>query len=122
MNKAETLRRICEFAKAYSAERIKTPLQLFAETGYQANRTAITDEEIEKEIEKNPQLLSEWLAFTEDKRWTPSWGISKNKKEYVVFHVSTNGKVDQNFRFESGASACALMVRKEMEGFVERST
>lgn len=121
MNKAETIRRICEFAGTYSAERVKTPMQLFAETGYQANGAAITDEEIEKEIEKRPKLLSEWLAFTEDMRWSPSWGLGKTGNEYVVFHVSRDGKVDREFRFKSAASACALMVRKEMEGFVERS-
>ena len=120
MNKAETLKRICEFAGAYSAEKIKTPLQLFVETEYQENGPSITDEEIEKEIEKKPQLLSEWLAFTEDKRWTPSWGIGKDGNEYIVFRVLENGKIDHEFRFKSGASACALMVRKEMESFLER--
>lgn len=120
MNKTETVTRICQFAGAYLAESVKTPAQLFAETGYQTNGAAITIDEIEKEIEGNPKVLSDWLAFTDDKRWTPSWGIRKYGKEYTVFYVSKDGKIGQEFCFEAGVSACALMVRKEMEGFIEK--
>ncbi len=121
MKKSETIKRICEFARAYQTENKKSPLQLFAETGYQSYRAEITNEEIAAEIDKNSNLLDDWLAFTEDKRWTPSWGIREDQTSYVVFHVSKGGNIDQEFEFTSGSSACAAMVRNEMEGFIESS-
>ena len=119
MSKTETIRRICEFAATYAIEKFKTPLQLFAETGYSINGAVVTDKEIKAEIARNPEHISEWLSFSEDKRWTPSWGFSNNGNEYLVFHVTENGTIDNQFHFKSGIDACALMVRKEMESFIK---
>ncbi len=110
--------RICEFARLNRSERVRTPQQLYDETGYAAEHSAISQTEIEAAISRDMSLVEDWLAFTEDKRWTPAWGLVKRGEGvWVVFHVAKGGGRGYEVVFASSVPACALMIRMEMEDF-----
>ena len=110
--------RICEFARSYRSERVRTPQQLYNETGYAAEHSVISQADIEAAIRRDPSLVEDWLAFTEDKRWTPAWGLAKHSETvWFVFHVAKGGGQGYEIVFESSVAACALMIRMEMEDF-----
>ena len=87
---------------------------------YEEFHSEIEDSEIENELKNNPALVDEWIFFTEDKRCTPAWGISKVEESYHLFHVQENGRIDRKEVFASPFKACASMVRLEMEDFRQR--
>jgi len=110
--------RICEFAKLYRSESVRTPQQLYDETGYAAEHSVISQADLEAAISRDMSLVEDWLAFTEDKRWTPAWALTKHReKVWVVSYVPKGGSRGYEVVFTSPIPACALMIRMEMEDF-----
>jgi hypothetical protein len=120
MNKHECIERICRFPTIYKAEEVMTPLEIYLNSGYDEFYGDIQDAEIEAELKDSPNLVDEWIFFTEDKRWTPAWGICRDEDTYHVFHMQEGGLTDREEVFDSPFVACALMVRMEMETFRNR--
>jgi hypothetical protein len=86
---------ICQFAQQYRIEKQLAPRQLFEKTDYDSHFQKITQKEIEKTIEQNNSLINDWIFFTEDKRWTPAWGLADMKNgSWMVFHVLKGGIQD----------------------------
>ena len=108
---------ICEFARRYRSEQDRTPRQLYEGTGYDTYHAEITQKDIEATIARDESLVDDWLAFTEDKRWTPSWGLKKQGDTWVVFQLAKGGVRSYEVVFHSPVQACAMMVRMEMEDF-----
>ena len=114
----DCLFRICHFARDYRSERHRTPRQLYEATGYSDGYMRIKQEDIEASMARDPSLVSDWLAFSQDKRWTPAWGLAqRSETDWVVFHCSRNGDFDCELHFCSSIPACALLIRLEMEQF-----
>ena len=114
----DSLERICHFARDYRAERHRTPRQLYDATGYSASHASLTQEQIEEFVTRDVSLINDWHHFTQDKRWTPAWGLTqRSDNEWVVFHMSRSGRRDYELLFATPVSACALLIRLEMEGF-----
>jgi hypothetical protein len=110
--------RICEFARSYRLERVRTPQQLYDETGYAAEYSAISQADIEASVSHDMSLVEDWLASTLDKRWTPAWALTKHsEKVWVVSYVPKGGGRGYEIMFASPIPACALMIRMEMEVF-----
>ena len=109
--------RICEFARRYRSEKKRTPQQLYDETGYGTGHAKITQQDIEAVIAQDHTLIDDWLSFTEDKRWTPAWGLRKNSDRWIVFHMAEGGTRSYEVIFALPVPACALMIRMEMEDF-----
>ncbi len=66
---------------------------------YAKHFQTISHEEIKKSIRNDTRFISEWIQFTEDKRWTPAWG----------------GGMDYCVTFDNPIDACAFMIGMEME-------
>jgi hypothetical protein len=114
----DCLARICQFARHYRSERDRTPRQLYDATRYTACHATITQDDIEQVVTRDPTLIADWLAFTEDKRWTPAWGLSKRSEtHWIVFHGLRDGTFDYELPFRSAIPACALLIRFEMKRF-----
>lgn len=119
--KASCIAGICHFARLCRSERDHTPRQLYDETGYSTEHSVISQSDIEEFISRDISLVRDWLAFTEDKRCTPAWGIAKRgESDWLVFHIRNDGGCDYEVAFASPVPACALMIRLEMEDFRSR--
>lgn len=75
----QCLKAVCGFAKRYQMANT-SPLQIFQETGYSEHHTQITEEAISRELVANPDLIGDWYMWSENKRCTPSWFISKSEQ------------------------------------------
>ncbi len=110
--------RICQFARVYRSERDRSPREIYDATSYTTCHAGISQEDIEESVTRDPSLISDWLAFTEDKRWSPAWGLAKrSENRWIVFHGLRDGTFDYELSFRSGIPACALLIRFEMEHF-----
>ena len=114
----DCLSRICQFARSHGSERDRTPQQLYDATGYARCHARIAHEDIEQWVARDLSLIDDWLAFTQDKRWSPAWGLlQRDDAHWVVFHVPRAGRFDCELSFRSAVPACALLIRLEMEQF-----
>lgn len=109
--------RICRFVRQYRSDRGRTPRLLYDDTGYATSYASITQEQIEAIVAQDSALIAEWISFTDDKRWTPAWGLAKREDKWVVFHIAAGGTYTCEISFDSSIRACALMIRMEMEAF-----
>jgi len=114
----ECVIQICEFARRHRSERERTPQQLYDATDYSVHHAEITQNDIEQVIQADSSLIRDWISFTDDKRWTPAWGLGKrDDKTWLVFYMLRSGKFGYEITFASAVPACALMIRMEMEEF-----
>jgi hypothetical protein len=117
ISKDDCLYSICRFPLLY-AESGLTPKEIVEYCRYEKYRDEISIDDIVKELKKDMKLIDSWLLFTDDKRWTPAWGIKKEKGSYTIFYVFRNGKTEIEQSFSSEYEACARLVRMEMEGLL----
>lgn len=112
----ECLQSICRFAHDCSTIDDVTPRQLYERSDYDRYCDKITLEDIMNIIKKNENIVSGWITFTSDKRWTPAWGLRyESASIYEVFYIEKRGEVRYSIKFTDKYYACALMVRMEME-------
>lgn len=112
----ECIRDICRFPILSKKFSDLSPLEIVKKTRYAKFCTKIGKEDIIAELKREKNSIEEWLCFTEDKRWTPAWGISRRNDKYILFYVSPTGEIEISQSFKDPYEACALMVRMEMEG------
>ena len=93
-----------------------SPLQIFHEIGYSEHHTQITEEAIFKELQTHPDLIGDWYIWSENKRCSPAWFITKNEQgEWIVGFLEKNGRRSHVRAFSSALSATAFFVKMEME-------
>jgi hypothetical protein len=105
---------ICDFPTIYRMGQM-TPIDILKQSGYLDEFQYLTEEQIAKYISSNGQLVETWLTFTEDIRYSPSWGLQTvDKSIWTVFYMN-NGKVKTEFTFDNSADACAKMIKMTMD-------
>ena len=93
-----------------------SPLQIFQETGYSEHYMQITEEAISKELQAHPDLIGDWYIWSENKRCSPAWFITKNEQgQWIVGILEKNGQRSHTRSFASALSATTFFVKMEME-------
>lgn len=116
ISKKQCIQDICRFPILYKELGV-TPLDVVSKSGYTKFCREISKKDIVDELKKNKDIITSWINFTQDKRWTPSWGILKENNEYVLFYMSPSAEMEMKQIYKDPYEACALMIRMEMEGF-----
>ena len=114
---SEIVKAIAEFPRRYRDELQLTPRKMFESMRYSAAYLEISQEQIEAIVEHDPVLIEDWVRFSEDKRWTPSWWIAPHGKQWIVGHMNNKLVRDCEIVFDSPTTATAFMIRMEMESF-----
>jgi hypothetical protein len=93
-----------------------SPLAILQETGYSEHHTLITEEAIAKELQAHPSLIGDWYIWSENKRCSPAWFITKNQQgQWLVGLCEKSGQRSQTRTFADALSATAFFVKREME-------
>jgi hypothetical protein len=120
MNKVQTIQdcinAICRFPRSYHDGANRTPRQIYVDSGYETYYRDITQEQIENELESNPSFVDDWDRWSDDKRWSPAWGFGGDDNGRWFVRLCKNSGQGEAIVFTEQFSACALMVRLEMEG------
>lgn len=119
MTKKQSLEAICLFAHDYIRDPKKSPIIVYNETNYSDRREKISFEQVKDFVEKNPKVIKHWIQYTEDKRYTPAWGVRKvTINLWEIFYMGEEGKdIEYKFKFNNASNACAFMILQEMEEF-----
>lgn len=74
--------------------------------------------ELEHELRTRPEIVTGWLRWVEDKRWTPAWYFSPTDEgRYVVGYLSTDETQQTQTVFNDPYSACAAFIIHELEDY-----
>ena len=88
-----------------------SPNQWVRKINLTAHKGCISSDAIVSCLRAQPELVEQWLAWSDDKRWSPAWYFYRDGDHYVVGHYP-NGE-DEHFtdRF----LACTRFVVHDME-------
>lgn len=114
-SKEECIQAICRFPKIYSEQEMSA-IEIVKISNYWKYRDNISLEDIIDEVKSDSSIVDSWIQFTEDKRWTPAWGLSHFDGNYTLFYMFRNGNTEIEIKYKSGYDACARLIRLEMEG------
>jgi len=108
--------KVVRLSRTFRAGNEVSMYDLLADTGYLEHHDRIGEDVIRKRLALAPELISEWLIYSEDKRTRRGWYFRSSPSHgYEVGYFG--GTDDQNIsmvctdRFD----ACAKFVKKELE-------
>lgn len=109
---------ICHFPVNFRTLKQYTSAQIYNNTGYERYHSMITQDQIIDVLKTNIDLMEMWFLFSQDKRWTPAWFLKKESSGFWrVGYLTQNHEVIYEINFNDSMSACAFLIRMEMEEF-----
>lgn len=85
---------------------------LLQESGYSAVHDQVTEEAIHDALLRNPDVVSDWMDFSEAKRASSGWFLRREgEKCYQVGHYPDHAPID----YSDEVAACAAFVKREVE-------
>lgn len=93
-----------------------SPNALLAESGYLNHRGEITIKKMRAHFAANPDLIGNWVRFSEDKRVDRGWYFLADSAggPYLVGYLPDNPSRPEE-EFVAAAFACATYVKRELE-------
>ena len=71
-------------------------------------------EELMTAIRKRPEIVENWIEYSENKRGSPSWFFAKGEENYLVGFLDSCGSCHES-RFSDPVYACAVFIKLELE-------
>ncbi|HRH51623.1 MAG TPA: hypothetical protein PLP23_22935 [Panacibacter sp.] len=104
------------FMPKKSKEEDMSVYSLLKKSGYFKFHREINEIDIFEVLSKTPECVSQWLAWSEDKRTGPGWHFEKTQSEkyYIVSHYPPKTNLKPIVSFDKIA-ACAAFIKKEIE-------
>jgi len=107
------IKEICQIPLKLEMEN-KSPYDLLKESGYFENSNVLTVEHIEEYLNKNKDIIMEWLNYSSDQRTPSGWYFIEENKTPIVGYLN-NGKREQEKEYSDLTQACAIFIFKEIE-------
>jgi hypothetical protein len=73
-----------------------------------------TEEELAKFLRSNQELIELWIAWSEDKRSTPSAFFRQSGSRYEVGYIESDGASQSSKFFDESVVACAYFMLREL--------
>src|SRR6202000_2497304 len=83
-------------------------------TGYFEIQYRINENDIVKELTNYPNIVNDWLSWSENKRVDSGWYFKATKNVYVVGYFALNKTVESEI-YSDVIQACASFIKHEIE-------
>jgi hypothetical protein len=84
-------------------------------SGYAAVRSHITHQQVQDLLTERPDLAADWVSFSEDKRTSGGWALTKEGGSWALTGSASTGSPHEKVLFSSLAEACAQYVLRELD-------
>ncbi len=74
-----------------------------------------------KALKASPDLVDEWVSYSEDKRTSEGWFLIDRGSYWEVGYLAPRGKGAKSLRFQDRMEACATFASNELEGIRSRA-
>ena len=112
MRDAEILE-ICSLPAAFPESGLSWH-ELVERSPYASNPEAFTEEFLASFLEAHTDLVELWLAWSEDKRSTPSPFFRRSGSRYALGYVEQGGRFRPSEFFDQPARPCARFILQEL--------
>jgi hypothetical protein len=107
------LREICSLPAAYRESGLSWR-ELVSRSPYAGNRDAVTEERLTSFLDTHSELVDLWLAWSEDKRSTPSPFFRRSGSRYELGYVERGGRFRPSEFFDEPPRPCARFILQEL--------
>jgi len=111
---------VCRMPIMFRAQAGVSMVALFQQSGYSVIRPAISESDIERYLRSHPEVVSSWVAYSEDQRCSPSWylaapGVGLDTKQgWRVGYYASEGRLPERL-FPDEYAACAFFITRYLE-------
>ncbi len=112
------LEKICNLPTELKTNTNTSIFKIIQATGFAENESAFDEELLSEFFKAHPNLVNEWVNFSEDQRCTPAWyleQIDTEIDEWVVGYLERPGHHIHRLKYRDKADACAKFVIKWLE-------
>jgi hypothetical protein len=88
--------------------------EILKQSGYFKFNNQISNLDILNAINRQPEVVTDWLTWSEDKRTGKGWVFEKVGEKYSVYYYPYKKK-QEALIFSNGNEACAAFIKNEIE-------
>ena len=88
--------------------------ELVRRSAYPGNRQALTEDRLASFLGSHPDVIEIWLAWSEDKRCTPSPFFRRSGSRYELGYVEHGGRFRPSEFFDEPMRPCARFILQEL--------
>lgn len=115
-NMTDIITLVCTLPTQYQKHPHKSPKQIARLLKLKQRRGEVDPRKISAYLTENPHLLDEWLRWSEDKRWSPAWYLSKSAANWVLAYYPDGPE----HVYKDPIQACTKFVEAELDDIVSR--
>jgi hypothetical protein len=113
MNETDIVEVLIGLPRSFNIAGTKSISSLLTESGYCDYHDRISELLIASALSHKPELINEWLAYSEDKRASSGWYIKQDKSDaFIVGDLTAGGRV---IEYHDKINACAVFIKQEVE-------
>ncbi len=112
-DKGKLLQEIIFLPRLYHNRNISS-FEILKQSGYFKCNNQITNLDILNAINKQPEVITDWLTWSENKRTGKGWVFEKAGEKYSVYYYPYKKK-QEALTFSNGNEACAAFIKNEIE-------
>ena len=114
MDKEKMLDNIVFLPRQFNTDRNISVYNLLKRSGYFDFANDISTNDIKNAINKRPDVVEDWLNWSENKRVSQGWFFKNDSEKYIVdyFPYKTNVK---RSAISDAYEACAIFIKNEIE-------
>jgi len=107
--------RVCHIAREFGQRGAPSLEALLQASSYRAVRGNLDAAQLEAVVASEPDLIDDWLRFSEDKRTTCGWAFYPEGDAWVVLHPFPKQGAPVERRHSSASAACADYILTELD-------
>lgn len=115
MNLEDTIKKIIFLPKQFTERKNVSAYSLLEEAGYFHFASQISEHDIRKALMQQPECVSLWLQWSEDKRTIGWYFLKETKTKYAVGRFQSEKGKTQEREFSDAITACSVFIKKEIE-------
>lgn len=98
------------------AIRNKSINRAMVDFGYLDAHDSVSENAIRRHLEEHPELVAEWVLYSEDQRCSPAFYVLQTgKMRWTVGWVSREGDNLVIGEFDSPVDACAMYIKRALD-------
>ncbi len=109
------IERIVHIPTDFHQVKTKSVLTLLRESGYFELHDKIHESDIYELLKTHPQLINEWLGWSDDKCSTPTWFFTRGEDGKCLVRHSPDGNDFEEIKTTDAFEACAAFIKREIE-------
>jgi hypothetical protein len=88
---------------------------LLSDSGYFEAHSQISESIIREALRAHPDMVDEWMRFSEDKRTNAGWYFRPTHRGYEVGYFSRAPSSIRSAEYSDRTEACAVFIKNEIE-------